>query len=151
MKQCKNCGTEFSAEFLQCPNCGSNKIGTKDKEVNDGFVGTLVTLLVVGILCSIIGLGIYYVLHPVTDGDAMSDLPDNVKTSSTTSTTTTAITTSTTTTAITTSTTTTAITTSTTTTTGVLNKDNPGGGDHGGGANMVTTTSSIKTTQNIGE
>ena len=142
MKQCKNCGTEFSAEFLQCPNCGSNKIGTKDKEVNDGFVGTLVTLLVVGILCSIIGLGIYYVLHPVTDGDAMSDLPDNVKTSSTTSTTTTAITTST---------TTTAITTSTTTTTGVLNKDNPGGGDHGGGANMVTTTSSIRTTQSIGE
>ena len=124
MKQCKNCGTEFSAEFLQCPNCGSNKIGTKDKEVNDGFVGTLVTLLVVGILCSIIGLGIYYVLHPVTDGDAMSDLPDNVKTSSTTS---------------------------TTTTTGVLNKDNPGGGDHGGGANMVTTTSSIRTTQSIGE
>jgi len=124
MKQCKNCGTEFSAEFLQCPNCGSNKIGTKDKEVNDGFVGTLVTLLVVGILCSIIGLGIYYVLHPVTDGDAMSDLPDNVKTSSTTS---------------------------TTTTTGVLNKDNPGGGDHGGGANMVTTTSSIRTTQSVGE
>ena len=132
MKQCKNCGTEFSAEFLQCPNCGSNKIGTKDKEVNDGFVGTLVTLLVVGILCSIIGLGIYYVLHPVTDGDAMSDLPDNVKTSSTTSTTTTTVTTS-------------------TTTTGVLNKDNPGGGDHGGGANMVTTTSSLKTTQHIDE
>jgi hypothetical protein len=129
MKVCKDCGTEYNNEFLQCPNCGSSRVGNKEEEIHDGFIGTLVTLLVVGILCAIIGLGIYYVLHPFNEGDAMSDLPETTTSTTTTTTTTTA---------------------TEPTSTGVLNHNNPGGGDHGGGANMVTT-SSTTITNNVSE
>ena len=129
MKVCKDCGTEYNNEFLQCPNCGSSRVGNKEEEIHDGFVGTLVTLLVVGILCAIIGLGIYYAMNPFTDGDVMADLPENLTSSTTTSTTTT----------------TTTTTTTEPTSTGVLNHNNPGGGDHGGGANMVTTSTTTIT------
>ena len=86
MFKCKDCGAEYNKNFLQCPQCGSSRradVEEANSHINDGIVGTLMSLLIVLGLCGLIGYGVYLYLHPFEEGPAMSDLDESEFTTTT--------------------------------------------------------------------
>ena len=65
---CSNCGHEYSNELIHCPECGTNETIIK----RGNFIATIIFLVIVISVFVLIGFGVYYILNPVSEGNAIS-------------------------------------------------------------------------------